>query len=292
MDQDGFAARLDRLGVVSWDTAPPEQGRIRFLDGGGAVVAHARFRVVLSYGPGDVYTMAWDIAAYRGAGIPFVGRDKAGEPAIVRRASRDQAWQRGLEIGAAIDCQGLHWASTLLVAVDDLLEGASGVRGPREGDRLVDLASARQATRQIPLDLSPTDKHPIYEALHFAGALRAEMLSAMVLVLEGDMAELGDIWSEVTRDDVPGFISAYWKLPAWRPRADLLYVLWRRREPELEPIWLDILGAPDRRAEDRFHLAKAIALSNLDGDPSKFDDYLYDWHLAKRESERRSQARG
>jgi hypothetical protein len=292
MDQDAFAARLDRLGVVSWDTAPPERGRIRFLDGAGAVVAHARFRVILSFGPGEAYTMAWEIAAYRSAGIPFVGRDKAGEPAG-RRASRDEAWQRGLTVGAATGCQGIHWASTILLAVDDLVEGASDVvRGPREGDRLVDLVSTRLETRQLRLDLAPTDKHPIYETLHFAAALRAEMLSAMLLVLEGDMAELGDIWSEVTREDVPGFISAYWKLPAWRPRADLVYVLWRRREPELEPIWLDILGAPDRRAEDRFHLAKAIALSNLDGDPAKFDDYLYDWHLAKREAERRSQARG
>ena len=95
-------ARLDALGVVAWDTAPPEQGRIRFQDRSGSMVAHARFRVILSYGPGDIYTMGWSIAAYRTAGIPFVGREEAGEPAVVHRASRAEAWQRGQEIAAKI----------------------------------------------------------------------------------------------------------------------------------------------------------------------------------------------
>src|SRR5262245_52738791 len=106
MDDGALRARLDALGVVAWDIAPPEQGRIRFMDRSGSMVAHARFRVILSYGPGDIYTMGWSIAAYRTAGIPFVGREEAGEPAVVHRASREEAWQRGQEIAAKIGAQG------------------------------------------------------------------------------------------------------------------------------------------------------------------------------------------
>src|SRR5215470_8092906 len=103
MDDGAVRARLDALGVVAWDTAPPEQGRIRFMDRSGSMVAHARFRVILSYGPGDFgYTMGWNVAAYRTAGIPFVGREEAGEPAVVYRALREEAWQRGQKIVAKI----------------------------------------------------------------------------------------------------------------------------------------------------------------------------------------------
>jgi hypothetical protein len=294
MDDGGIRARLDALGVVAWDTAPPEQGRIRFLDPSGTVVAQARFRVILSYGPGDIgYTMGWNVAAYRTAGIPFVGREEAGEPAVVYRALRDEAWQRGQKIVAKIGAQGAYWAATLLLAIDDLVESAAGASSaPTEGERIAELARALFTAEELPVELDPYRKRPIYEALREAGQLRPEMVTMMVFVLEGDLNEIAVAQKEVTAGDVSGLISAYWKLPAWRPRADLIDLLKLRCEAELEPVWLDILRAPDGRAEDSIHMAKAVALARLDGDLQRWNDYWYDWPLTQREAKRRLEARG
>src|SRR5215813_6758194 len=182
MDDGGIRARLDALGVVAWDTAPPEQGRIRFLDPSGTVVAQARFRVILSYGPGDIgYTMGWNVAAYRTAGIPFVGREEAGEPAVVYRALRDEAWQRGQKIAAKIGAQGAYWAATLLLAIDDLTEGAASVStAPTEGQRYAELAHALLTAEELPVEIDPYHKRPVYEALRAAGQLRPEMLTMVV----------------------------------------------------------------------------------------------------------------
>lgn len=285
-------ARLEALGVTGWDTAPPEQGRIRFL-ADGAVVAHARYRVILSYGPDDRYTMGWDVAAYRAAGIPFVGRDQAGEPAIVHGAGRSDAWDRGLAVARAIDCTAIYWASTLLLAIDDLVEGDERIGlAPGTGTRMAAMAAARLPAPEPALDVDGAGKRAVYDHLRASTSLRPELLDALVFVLEGDLGEIEACRAEVTADDVPELISAYWKVPAWRPRADLLHLLMDRREPELEPLWHDILAAPDRRAEDSIHQAKAVALAGLDGDPSRFDDYWLDWERTCREARRRVLARG
>lgn len=278
--------RLNALGVERWDTAPPEQGRIRFLNGDGRVVASGCYQVVLSYGPSEQYTMGWAIGAYRAAGIPFVARTSAGEPAAVHGASREQAWARGLEVAAGIECDLLYWCSTLLVAVTEFREGDDGGPRPDLATREAGLLEARFATAEMSADLTGPEKRRIYDSLPGLG-LRREMITAMAFVLEGDGGEVEVSRDDVTAADVPALISAYWKVWGWRQRTYMIHLLADQSRSELQSLWLDILRAPDDDPGTALHAAKALALARLDGDVARFDYYYGNYAETRREALRR-----
>jgi hypothetical protein len=284
-------ARLAELGVTRWDTAPPEQGRIRFCDRSGAVVGHGRYAVVLSYGPGDRYRMAWEIAAYRAAGIPVVGRDLAGEPAAVEGASRDAAWRRGQQIADAVGCDFLYWCDSLLVAVFDFTEGRSPAPAIGDAERATALLDARMAPATIAADMTGGAKRAVYNRLPDLG-LRREMVTCVVFVLEGDAAETELSRDEVTAADVPGLISTYWRLTGWKQRVCMMHLLTDQDAPELAPLWLDILRAPDDGPGTGVHAAKALALARLEGDIDRFDHYFADHDQTERAARSRLLAHG
>lgn len=279
--------RLEALGVVRWDTAPPEQGRIRFLDREGHVVASGCYQVVLSYGPGQDYTMGWNIGAYRAAGIPFVGRAVAGQPAAVEGASREHAWERGMQVAARLGCDFPYWCSTVLVAVTHFREGDDPGLRPDLPEREAWLLGARFAAGEMTADLAGPEKRQIYDSLPELG-LRREMITAMAFVLEGDGPEVEFSRDDVTAADVPGLISAYWRLPAWRQRTYMIHLMADQSRPELESVWLDILRAPDDEPGTSLHAAKALALARLDGDVGRFDHYYGDDAETRREALRRT----
>jgi hypothetical protein len=246
--------------------------------------------VILSWIAGRGYTMAWDIAAYRTAGIPFVDREAAGEPAADRVATQEEAFQRGLRVAETIGCDFVYWCANLLVAVDGFAEGDSGAAAPDVAARVATLIEG--ATRPAAVDepLHGPDKRAIHAAL--AGVLRPELLEAMVFVLEGDEQEVELCRDLVGAEDVPGLISAYWRLPTWQQRVLVILLLTDRDEPILQPLWLDVLAAPDDGPETARHGAKAIALARLDGDMTGFDRYLGDHALVVREAARRTRRAG
>lgn len=96
-----LAAWFEKLGIVRWDTHPPDAGEIRFSNAAGEVVATGSYRVILSFEPAGRYTMAWSIHAYEGQAIPVVGKRSEAECAVVEPASRADAATRAWEVALA-----------------------------------------------------------------------------------------------------------------------------------------------------------------------------------------------
>ncbi len=282
-----MSVNLDRLGVDRWDTFPPQEGRIRFLRGDQAV-ASGRYQVVLSFGPGDKYTMGWAIGAYRASGIPFVERELAPGPEVVQPATRALAQQRGEQVLAGMGDAGfLYWCSTLLVIVSELREEAGVAPAVDLGERIEGVARA-VGRRQEPADqpLSGPEKRALFDEIR-ALKLRKDVETALVFVIEADEQEVEMCRNVIGAADVDGLARVYWMLPTWPQRTCLIHLLTDQAADALRPLWQDILRAPDLKPQDGRHGAKALALARLDGDVDRFMDYFDDYPRTVVEARRR-----
>jgi hypothetical protein len=118
MTQTEVNALFQRLGVTRWDTFPPAAGLIVWYDGAGQKVAWGKYRVILSYGPGTEFTMAWAVDVFRGAGIPAVER-QGDDPAKSFLATEAQAWEKALAVAQQVRAQFAYKCATAYVAVTD-----------------------------------------------------------------------------------------------------------------------------------------------------------------------------
>src|SRR5262245_19295907 len=116
--QEEVSETFKRLGVKRWDTSPPENGVIQWFDESGRRVASGRYQVILSYGPGEEYTMGWAIAIYKTIGVPVVPR--ASEDEIAKRdASLEAAYEHARHVGDRVGADFTYRCATIFVAVFD-----------------------------------------------------------------------------------------------------------------------------------------------------------------------------
>lgn len=110
---------LGDLGVARWETNPPEQGRIKWFGDSDELIAEGDYSVILSVGPGAVYTMGYAVETYPALGIPFV--DKIDEfPSFVADIKTEgEIWKRAEAVGEAIGADFVYQCRTLLVAVSN-----------------------------------------------------------------------------------------------------------------------------------------------------------------------------
>lgn len=262
--------------VVSWETFPPAAGTIRFLSAASEVLATGRFRVILSYGPGAKYTLAWALDVYRAAGIPVVPRALSADEAVHQPATRDAALAHARRLIAGAEGAFPFWAGDALLEVSKLTTDTDG-------------ATASPPLISLPLPVEPVadrrldgaEKKTILTALEQIG-IRPEVRTALIFVLENDEDELELSRNDVTARDVEPLARAYWMMPAWAQRVAVAYLLQDHgAAPAAVDVWFDVLRAPDLGPESVRHLVKAAALAWLRGDISAMDRYLDDYELTR-----------
>jgi hypothetical protein len=115
--KDEAFVMLGNLGASRWDTNPPEEGRIRWYNSSDKLIAEADYRVILSVGPGAMYTMGYAIRLYTELGIPYTKQvDQL--PDIVSEVKSDaEVWKRAEEVGRLTDAEFTYQCGNLLVAV-------------------------------------------------------------------------------------------------------------------------------------------------------------------------------
>ena len=107
---------LDQLGVSRWSTTPPSAGRIQWFDRGGDEIASADYKVILSVGPGDKYTMGYAIDVYDREQIPYLEKSDDG-PDIVVGFSEEKVWQRAEDAASEHGADFVYQCDTLVVAI-------------------------------------------------------------------------------------------------------------------------------------------------------------------------------
>lgn len=115
---------LEKLGISRWDFLPPEEGKIKFYNDSDVKVAEGDYQLLLSYGPGNKYTMAWAIDAYQP--FPVAERLSQDAEAMVEPALLDDAMVKAMEIGEHLQADFVYRAATIYVAVFNFIEIASG----------------------------------------------------------------------------------------------------------------------------------------------------------------------
>lgn len=264
--------------IASWTTFPPAAGVIRFWSADSKVLATGRFQVLLSYGPGEKYTMAWAIDAYRSAGIPVVPRALRTEAATYDPATREAALNHGRRIIAGSADAFPFWAGDVLLEVSNL-SGRTGEAARADGPpSLIFLPIPYGPVTDR--TLNGAEKRAILEALEPIG-LRDEVRTALVFALENDEQELELSRNDVTARDVEPLARAYWMMPTWTQRVAVAYLLQDHGDAAAAiDVWSDVLSAPARGPDSVRHIVTAAALAWLRGDIASMDRYLDDYELA------------
>jgi hypothetical protein len=112
--QEDIALLFEKIGIARWDFMPPQEGKIKFMNEAGEKIAEGDYKIILSYGPEEKYTMAWSIYP---DSFPTVGKDIAGEKKEIEPATMDDAWKKSVEIGEAVKADFVYAASWIFVAV-------------------------------------------------------------------------------------------------------------------------------------------------------------------------------
>lgn len=110
---------LASLGAVRWDTNPPSKGRIIWYDTSDNEIATASYKVILSVGPGNMYTMAYGITGYKLLKIPFVEKADDGPVVVESVTDENVIISRAEAIGKKINADMIYQCLTLLVAIFD-----------------------------------------------------------------------------------------------------------------------------------------------------------------------------
>lgn len=120
--KDDAFKMLGNLGVTRWDTNPPEEGKIKWYDSEDELIAEADYKVILSVGPGALYTMGYAISIYPELGIPFTGKvDEL--PDIVSDLKADaEVWERAESVGELVGADFTYQCRSLIVAVFNFLK--------------------------------------------------------------------------------------------------------------------------------------------------------------------------
>lgn len=265
--------------VASWTTFPPAAGVIRFWSARSKMVATGRFRVILSYGPGEKYTMAWAIDAYRLLGIPVVPRALRTEEATYDPATREAALNHGRRIIAGSAHTFPFWAGDALLEVSYLSSPTGRAAEPGATPSLILLSIPFEPVADR--TLAGAEKQAVLQALEPIG-FRDEVRTALIFVLENDEEELELSRNDITTRDVVPLARAYWMMPTWTQRVGVAYLLQDHgATTEVLDVWTDVLGAPDRGPDSVRHIVKAAALAWLRGDVASMDRYLDDHELVR-----------
>ena len=108
---------LKATGVTRWDTFPPKEGIVRWSTADGKEVARGKFKVIISVGPGQRYTLGYSINVYATAGIPFVEKVDDGPEIVDNVADESEIWERAEAIGQAVGADFCYQCGNILVAV-------------------------------------------------------------------------------------------------------------------------------------------------------------------------------
>ncbi len=267
---------FDLASYDTWDTFPPQQGRIRLTsERGPGLVAEGGFRVMLSYGPGPTYTWAWAIERYEANGVPVVPRGFGIDTAVRRDVSRAEAATEAATL-AEVGSGGFGlWCGDLLLEVSDL---APALHEPAAGQAVREqaLAAAVQAAVE-PEDreMSDAERAVLYESIQRLAPSEAARLALVFVLAEAD-DELEASRTEVGPGDVDVLARAYWLLPTWGLRTALAYVLQDSDDPALVDLRFDVLHAPPENHFGVRTIAQAASLAWLRGDIAAMDAYLDD----------------
>lgn len=225
--------QLASLGAARWSTNPPDEGRIRWYDRDGVEVASGRFAVVLSVGPGDVYTMGHAVGGYAAVGIPFLPPLDEEPSVVVGPVDEAALWRRAEAAAAAAGADFAYACTSLIVAVSGF--------APTPRDEGSPLARAR------------------------ARVSRAAA-SWLDLVERGDVGAMDFAREDVGWGDVPALAELGLALPDRAQRVALVLFTRDHLHPALVPLWRALLelAPPAASAEER--LAFAVAAAGLRGD--------------------------
>lgn len=113
---------LADLGVSRWDTNPPENGKIRWYDQTNRQLAEADYKVILSVGPGAMYTMGHAIQTYIELGIPFVEKVDNLPDTVSDLKTDAEVWERAESVGEVSGADFTYQCRTLIVAVFNFRE--------------------------------------------------------------------------------------------------------------------------------------------------------------------------
>lgn len=278
------ASPIDLESFDSWDTFPPQRGRVWLWSSAEpdrSVVGD--YRVVLSFGPDRGYTMAYAVPDYLAMGIPSIAAGISLATATDESADRAQAERAAV---AAVDpARGevLVWCDTLVLAVQGL-EAAGPPPTVAGGDRLAALelaAPARSAHTDRPVDRPPTpdENRSLYETMSTMG-LAEHLLETALFALVLDDEELELSRNLVEPADVDDLVRVYFLMPTWPQRCAIAYVAQDLDDPRLRDVWLDVLRAPARQEPlSLCHIAQASSLARLRGSIELVEDYLDDQEL-------------
>jgi tetratricopeptide (TPR) repeat protein len=107
---------LDVLKITRWDFLPYEAGEIRFITADNMEVAKGNYKIILSHGPGEEYTMAWAIDIYKSMKAPVIDKIE-GLADKHENKSQDDAEAKAFEIGKQLKVDFVINAMHMFVAV-------------------------------------------------------------------------------------------------------------------------------------------------------------------------------
>jgi hypothetical protein len=135
---------------------------------------------------------------------------------------------------------------------------------------------------ELPETSTDAERAAFMDSLGALG-MRNELRTALIFVLAGDENELEESRGGVEETDVPGLVSAYWQMPDWSARTGVGYLLQDHGgQPEVLPVWVDVLAAPDLGPGTVRHIVQAAAVAWLKGDIDLMERYLDDHELMRR----------
>lgn len=115
--QEEISQIFRELDVVKWDFMPLHLGKIKFYNKKNEKVAEGRFKIILSSGPGDTYTFAWDIFSY--TSFPVIDKSDLDNHILITPSSSEEAYLKALEIATAFEADFIHQAMRMYLAVFD-----------------------------------------------------------------------------------------------------------------------------------------------------------------------------
>jgi hypothetical protein len=101
----------------------------------------------------------------------------------------------------------------------------------------------------------------------------------LVTIIESnDIEQIESARDSVSEQDLEALAEAYWSLPTWEQKCNLVHLVQDHVDPRTRDIMLDCLKAPDN-GEEHVELTKAIALCHLEGNLDNFMAYYHDRRL-------------
>ena len=115
--QEEISQLFRELDVVKWDFMPLNLGRIKFYNKKNEKVAEGSFKIILSSGPGDTYTFAWDIFTY--PSFPMIDKSSIHPDMLIVPSSSEEAYLKAWEIATELEADFVHQAMRMYLAVFD-----------------------------------------------------------------------------------------------------------------------------------------------------------------------------